>query len=82
MSNASSVYFNSVLIKDTPISIYGLHVAGVGLSLESCVETRVKQRWARLVLGWVTGWEYRVPKDIFVHFSLFFLDFYQVFDAF
>ena len=24
--------------------------------------TEVKQRWARLVLAWVTGWEYHVPK--------------------
>ena len=23
--------------------------------------TEVKQRWARLVLGWVTAWEHRVP---------------------
>ena len=31
--------------------------------------TEVKERWARLVLGWVTAWEHRV----LLSFSLFFL---------
>ncbi len=28
--------------------------------------TEVKQRWARLVLGWVTAWEPRVPLAFFL----------------
>lgn len=32
------------------------HVGNTG----SRLITEVKQRWARLVLAWVTGWEYRV----------------------
>ena len=27
--------------------------------------TEVKQRWARLVLGWVTAWEHRVLLALF-----------------
>jgi hypothetical protein len=27
--------------------------------------TEVKQHWARLVLGWVTAWESRVPLAFF-----------------
>ncbi len=30
-------------------------------STSSRLITEVKQRWARLVLGWVTAWESRVP---------------------
>lgn len=34
------------------------HVGNTG----SRLITEVKQRWARLVLAWVTGWEYRVLR--------------------
>lgn len=32
--------------------------------------TEVKQRWARLVLAWVTGWEYRVLRRHFAPSSV------------
>ena len=38
--------------------------------------TEVKQRRARLVLGWVTAWEHRVLLATFFSFSFFFLFFF------
>ena len=34
--------------------------------------TAVKQRWARLVLGWVTAWEHRVLLAFFLLFIFLF----------
>ena len=45
----------------------------------SCQITVVKQRWARIVLGWQTAWELRVPLAFFIfifHFYFFFLYFF------
>ena len=33
--------------------------------------TEVKQRWARLVLGWVTAWEHRVLLAFFFTYLVF-----------
>ena len=33
--------------------------------------TEVKQRWARLVLGWVTAWEHRVPLAMYFCLAFF-----------
>ena len=33
--------------------------------------TEVKQHRARLVLGWVTAWEYRVSKASFFYYLIF-----------
>ena len=45
--------------------------------------TEVKQRRARLVLGWVTAWEHRVLlATFFVCFSSFFLSFFYLFMVF
>ena len=34
--------------------------------------TEVKQRRARLVLGWVTAWEHRVPLPFFSFLAFFY----------
>ena len=38
--------------------------------------TEVKQRRARLVLGWVTAWEYLCAVDFFFFFFFFFFSFF------
>jgi hypothetical protein len=44
--------------------------------------TEVKQHWARLVLGWVTAWESRVPLAVtFCTILLCFIVFYIIKDS-
>ena len=43
---------------------------------------KVKQRRARLVLGWVTAWESRVPPAFLIYLTQYWHDLYTVLDWF
>ena len=44
--------------------------------------TKVKQRWARVVLGWVTAWELRVVLASFSFFFFIYLFIYSIYFTF